>query len=312
MNLLASPADVIHVHLLLNHVPTVGTVVAVALLAVALARRNEELVKAGLECLFVVALLTLPAYVSGGAAKQTLTTDNPLQASVVAAHHNAALVAFLWMQLTGAVAWLGLWRLKRLGRTPHATVGMALVLSLVTLVVMGTAANLGGGIRHPEVVPTGVTGAVSSLVDAAALGRFFIEHLWVWPTAESLHLLGLSLAFGVLLVVHLQQLGILKNLSDAAVHQLLPWGMLGVGVNVLTGMLFFTGVTEQYTENPTFHWKIVLLVLAGLNFLYVTTAGPGRRDASRTIDKFIAVSSLAVWVGVLYLGRMLPYLRGSF
>ena len=61
-----------HVHLLLNHVPTIGTTVALGLLIMAFVRRNEHLTLVGLEVLFVVALLTLPAYMTGVAAFQKL------------------------------------------------------------------------------------------------------------------------------------------------------------------------------------------------------------------------------------------------
>src|SRR5687767_3130629 len=182
MSLSASPADLVHIHLLLNHVPTVGTVLALALLAVAWMRGKPELIKMGLECVFVVALATLPAYVSGAAARETLRPTRELPEAIVAAHHNAALVAFLWMQLTGVVAWVALWQQRQLDRTPRRTVGAVMLLLLVTLAVMGNAANLGGGVRHPEVLPPGAaTAPVASWLDAAALGNYFIEHLWVWP-----------------------------------------------------------------------------------------------------------------------------------
>ena len=54
-----------HLHLLLNHVPTVGAVVALGLLFLAFVRRDEPLKHAGLEVLFAIAVLTLPVYMSG-------------------------------------------------------------------------------------------------------------------------------------------------------------------------------------------------------------------------------------------------------
>ena len=57
-----------HLHLIMNHVPTVGSVAALGLLLLGYARRNEQLKHVGLEVLFVIAVLTLPVYVSGVAA----------------------------------------------------------------------------------------------------------------------------------------------------------------------------------------------------------------------------------------------------
>ena len=65
-----------HLHLLLNHVPTVGSVVALGLLLLAFVRRDEPLKLVGLEVLFAIAVLTLPAYMSGVAAYQKLR-DQP-------------------------------------------------------------------------------------------------------------------------------------------------------------------------------------------------------------------------------------------
>ena len=53
----------------MNHVPTVGSVAALGLFLLAYVRRNEHLKHVGLEVLFVIALVTLPVYVSGIAAQ---------------------------------------------------------------------------------------------------------------------------------------------------------------------------------------------------------------------------------------------------
>jgi hypothetical protein len=80
----------------------------------------------------------------------------------------------------------------------------------------------------------------------------------------------MSLSFGILLVINLHVLGFMRNVPFEAVHRLLPWGMAGLILNVASGMMFFTAVPQQYLENPTFQWKVFLLVLAGLNYLYLT------------------------------------------
>ena len=62
-----------HVHLLLNHVPTIGTAVALGLLVISFFRRNDDLRRVTLEVFFVIAVLTIPAYLSGVSAQQTGT-----------------------------------------------------------------------------------------------------------------------------------------------------------------------------------------------------------------------------------------------
>ena len=61
-----------------------------------------------------------------------------------------------------------------------------------------------------------------------------------------------------------------QDVSFEAVYQLLPIGMLGFGINLVTGMLFFIGVPGQYAHNGTFFFKIVFVLLGGLYVLYFT------------------------------------------
>lgn len=319
MNPFANPADLAHLHLLLNHVPTIGTVLGVGLFLLAIVRNDDHLKKASLEVVFVIALAALPAYMSGVAAHGVLRERAGVSEAAIAAHQSAALLALLCMEIAGAVAWFALWQFRRRARPPRGTLAAVFALSLVALVVMAWAANLGGYIRHPEILSaTASDAAVDSgrpRIDVAGLGELVVGHLWVWPTGETLHFVGMSLSFGVLLVVNLHLLGFM-NVPFAAVHRLLPWGILGLALNVISGMVFFTGVPQQYIENPTFHWKVFLLLLAGLNYLYLTVSerpwAMARGDRLPLMDRVMAASSLFLWVGVLYLGRMLPYLRAAF
>jgi hypothetical protein len=128
--------------------------------------------------------------------------------------------------------------------------------------------------------------------------------------------IGLCLLFGVALILNLRLLGVLKNVSFAALHRLLPLGILGFAINTLTGMLFFVGTPEQYTQNIAFYWKVAFMMIASLSVLYLTffdepwSVGSG--DDAPVTAKIVAASTIFLWLGVLYCGRMLPYLGNSF
>ena len=306
-----------HLHLLMNHVPTVGTVIGVGLLLLSLVRRNEHLQHAALEVFFLIALATLPVYLTGVAAQQAIQGRSDISRAAIAAHHDAALLAFILMMITGFLAWLALWQIRRHGRTANWTIPSVVILAVLTLAVVAPAASIGGEIRHPEikldenaVAPAGVW------VSAAAVQDLVTTQPWVWPTAETLHFIGLSLLFGVLFAINLRLLGGFRAISYASMHRLLPWGMLGFGVNLITGMLFFIAAPEQYTANAPFLWKIICLMVAGVDLLYLTVFDkiwalePG--DEAATLDKAIAVTAIIAWVGVIYWGRMLPFLGNAF
>ena len=308
-----------HLHLLMNHVPTVGTVVGLGLLLLALVRRNEHLVHASLEVLFLVAMLTLPVYLTGVAAEGAIGEMAGVSVEATNAHESAALLAFIWMQVTGLVAWLGLWQSRRNSRVSRGTLASVLLLTVLTVALMARAAAIGGAIRHPEIVEgTGgvQVGVPLGWLTSSNIGDFVTNFPWVWPAAETLHFLGLCLTFGVLLAVNLRILGAMKGLSFDPFHRMLPWGILGLGMNLITGMMFFIAAANQYTDNIAFYWKVLFLVLAGAHFLYLTvfskTWGLKVGQEAAVFDKLVAATGIGLWVGVIYWGRMLPFIGNAF
>ena len=307
-----------HLHLLLNHVPTVGTVVAIGLLLLALVRRNDHLKHASLEVFFIVALLTLPAYLTGVGAQMSIEESEGVTQQFIDLHHDAAMVAFILMQITGAVAWVALWQFRRRSQPAGWSIPAVLVLGVLTVTVMGRAATLGGEIRHQEIRIEEATPAVPGVgwLTKDGIQRLVTENPWVWPAAETLHFIGLCMVVGILGLVNLRMMGLMKGIPFAALHRLLPWGLLAFGVNLMTGMTFFVATPEQYTMNGPFYWKMIFLMLAGGDFLYLTVKAKAFSLAAGedppVLDKALAATTVVVWLGVVYWGRMLPFIGNAF
>jgi hypothetical protein len=159
----------------------------------------------------------------------------------------------------------------------------------------------------------------STWLSTTPASAFVLGHAWVWPTAETLHFVGLSMLIGVIGVIDLRLLGLAKRVPFAPLYRLLPWGISGFLICLSTGLVFFTGDPLQYVNNWVFWWKMAFVVTAGLNVgaFYVTgifkaaeKLGPG--DDAPVSAKLIAALSLVLWIGVMYLGRMLPFLGDAF
>ena len=306
-----------HLHLILNHVPTVGTAIALGLLLLSLLRRQDALRRVSLEVFFVIALITLPAYLSGVATGLQLEKSPDVSVEAISKHHDGALVGFGLMLLTSLSAWLGLWQWRRTARPSNLNTGIVLVLALLTLTTMAGTATMGGEIRHPEIMNEGAAPTAGpSWISAAGIQMFVTDHTWLWPSLEALHFIGLWLLFGVVLVVNLRMLGMMKAASFSSLHRLLPWSVLGLGINITSGMMWVIATPEQYSSNVSFFWKIGFLMLAGLDLLYLTTFDEpweveAGQDASFA-NKAIAFSAIASWVCVMYFGRMLPFLGNAF
>jgi hypothetical protein len=307
--------DLAHIHLLLNHFPTIGTIIGGGLFLISLITNSDDLKRGSLVVLLGISLLAIPTYMSGNGAQQALASAPGISKSLIETHEGAALIALGFMEALGAFAWLGLWQFRRLARVPNWNLAVILVLTLATFLLMARAANIGGEIRHAE-IRAGQETVTAEGALARRVSAFVTDTPWMWPTCETLHFVGLSLLMGVVFLVDLRVLGVMKGVSFASLHRLLPWAAFGFGLNVVTGILFFVGIPHQYTGNKTFYWKMVLVLLAGLNAVYFTLVdepwelGPGE-DAPFTA-KFAAASAVVLWVAVMYCGSMLPFLGNSF
>ena len=139
--------------------------------------------------------------------------------------------------------------------------------------------------------------------------------VWLWPACQVLHFIGLALLFGAVGMFDLRLMGLMKRVPIAAVREFLPWGLLGFGINLTTGIFFLISQPAQYFGNPT--WWVTFLGLAGLNALVYQTvfdrraAGLAPGQDTPISFKIIGALSLVSWTGVLWAGRMLAFIGGG-
>ena len=95
--------------------------------------------------------------------------------------------------------------------------------------------------------------------EATQWGAFARSSQWVWATAETIHFIGLSLLIGMVGLFDLRLMGMAKAIPVAALHRLIPVGIAGYAVNVITGSLFLFGYPDQYLTNRAFQFKMVFM-----------------------------------------------------
>lgn len=306
-----------HIHLLLNHLPTIGFGIGLALFIIALLSKQSDLRRVCLVIFFLSAALTIPTYVSGNDAREAIKETPGISDPLMEAHESAALVAFGFMEITGFLSWIALWIWQRHERFARWNEGFILIFAGLTFVLMARASYMGGAIQHAETeVAKTIPLDPSVQTLARSWGGFVQDHSWVWPTCETLHFVGLCLLFGVVLIGNLRMLGIGRQLlSFAALNQLLPVGMLGFGMNLITGMMFFVATPEQYT-GFLFFLKMSLVAGGALNLLYFmlarTPSRLGDADTAGAWTKLMAATAILIWMAVLFCGHMLPWLGNSF
>jgi protein-S-isoprenylcysteine O-methyltransferase Ste14 len=139
-----------HLHLWLNHVPVVGIVFALIVLGVGAARRDRAAVQLACWLLVGLALVTMPVYLSGQRAEALLDGAATFSEARVEEHEEAALVAFVAMEILGVAALAALVGLRRTSLPAWAVPLLALVTGVVAGLLVWTA-YLGGQVNHPEI-----------------------------------------------------------------------------------------------------------------------------------------------------------------
>jgi hypothetical protein len=147
------------------------------------------------------------------------------------------------------------------------------------------------------------------------------HHLWVWGVCQSLHFVGMALLVGTVGMLDLRLLGMAKELPVATLKRLVPWGVFGFALCLVTGFIFVTGMYANINvpgdivlENDLFlQLKLLFVLLAGLNLLAFYLTGMSRvverigagGDAP-VMAKVIAGASITFWIAVMYFARLIP------
>jgi putative copper export protein len=137
------------------------------------------------------------------------------------------------------------------------------------------------------------------------------ESAWMFPTLETVHVLGIAFVVGSISMVDLRLIHLYAR--DRSVTEMLgevlPWTWGGFVVAVTSGLLMFISKGAGYWESWTFRAKAVLLLAAGLNMLcfHLVTARTLREwDTSRQTPIAARIGgglSLLLWISVVVFGR---------
>ena len=311
----------VSLHLLLNHFPIIGTLVGLGLFLVSLARRNQDLRRSSLIIFSAMALLAIPTFFSGAGAQGAIKKLPGVSEAVIERHQGAAMLALLLMEITGALSLVALWKAQRASRPSgwNWSLSAVLLFSIVTSAQMARVGTTGGDIRHPE-IGTGHEEVAETSTFSKVARRFepspgkFAELMtaskWWWAFMMDLHFVGLVLLIGTVGILDLRMLGFAKQIPLEPLHRLVPWAIVGFGINLVTGVLAFTGMDQYYTYDWAFWLKMLAIMLLGVNVaaFYLTGAfdsveGLGPGDDAPPLAKFIAASSLFLWFAVITLGR---------
>jgi len=127
-----------------------------------------------------------------------------------------------------------------------------------------------------------------------------LKNSWLFPLIEWVHLCGLAVLAGTIMLLNLRLLGLglrRQPVAQLAGH-LAPWTRLGFAIMLTTGPVMFFSDTARYLANGAFRFKMACLALAlGAHFTL------HRRAVRSGTGRLAAIVSLVLWTCVVLGGR---------
>jgi hypothetical protein len=302
-----------HVHIVLNHVPSLGSIAGLLLLAAGIYKKDEGIKQFAYGVLVLITMAVLPTYITGAEAQRIVDKNPSYSAGMVQMHQNAAMITLLTMTAAGMFAWLGLWEYRRHSKSGSLTTMATLIFTMAAVACVLVTASVGGKISHSEIRDAGDAAITEAVGWRLPVERFVTDHAWCWPTLEMIHYVGMAFLFGGATILLFRMLGIMKGISFSALHRLLPMTIVGFVINVVTGMIFFAAQPQLYLGKQGFHIKMLGILLATVPILYFTMFDEPWKlradDAVPATAKIAAVATFALVVAVMIYGRFLPWLN---
>jgi hypothetical protein len=146
--------NAIHWHLLLTHIPILGTLFGTLLFAVGFFIHSKEIHKAGLATLVIVSLLSIPTKLTGEEAEHKVEEYPGVSEHFLEEHEELAEKAVPLVLIMGAVSLFALYGLHTGKFTARWISGVVLVLALASFAMLALVGGHGGKIMHEEIRTT--------------------------------------------------------------------------------------------------------------------------------------------------------------
>ena len=145
-------------------------------------------------------------------------------------------------------------------------------------------------------------------LEQSGIGLLIRESLWLFPALEAVHLLGLSVLGGSLLMVDLRLFGagIRSRTPEQLVRMVRPWLVGSLLILMGTGVPLFLSEAVKCYYSYSFWVKMSALGI-GLLYTFLIKHPVIRRGAGPGVQAVIGVLSLAIWLTVAGAGRWIGF-----
>ncbi len=154
--------------------------------------------------------------------------------------------------------------------------------------------------------------APAAALEASVLGVWMRGSGWAYPVMNLLHLLGLVLLIGPMLLLDLRLLGVARHfpLPDVSAT-LTPWAIAGLLLLLPTGVMMFAADAGPLLNNGVMQVKLLLIALGIVNAVVFRWLWSARLDGwdwgAPVLGRLQAALSALCWLAAGTLGRLIAY-----
>ncbi len=150
-------------------------------------------------------------------------------------------------------------------------------------------------------------------LEASPFGTLMRESTLFYPAANLLHLLGLVMLLGSMLLLDLRLLGLAREVPlQETSRRLTPIGIAGLLLLLFTGFCLFAADAGPLLGNWLLQLKLLLVAVGVVNALLFRALWSARLvdwDLQPPASGRLQVAlSILIWCGVMSAGRLLAYI----
>ena len=147
------------------------------------------------------------------------------------------------------------------------------------------------------------------VMESIWIAQLMKQSSWLYPAVETLHICGLGMLFGVVIMMDLRLLGLGRGLDASPLSAMgVPMAIAGLTLAGITGVLLFLASADELIDSRLFLAKISLIFLLLLNAVSVRMRAVdiGSTEVAWSL-RLQALVSMAGWLAVIAMGRWLAY-----
>lgn len=155
-------------------------------------------------------------------------------------------------------------------------------------------------------------------LEASALAGSLRGSTWLYPLVNAGHIVGIALLFGAIAALDLRLIGAWNRIPlEDLFRVLVPVAVAGLGIAACAGALLFISKASAYAASGLFQAKMLMLALGIANAMTYQllrrrqrSDGSGRAGSGVVpFQRLIGAASIATWLSVIVLGRLVGYFR---